>query len=462
MSENNRNPIEKCRKKLSQFTTMNVIDGQASLVIYASLIFYSLTIDNILNIIVLLILAGVTIAMLTGENGILSQANESKTKTEIAEAKERAQVDILGWQTKEMTEGRDGNLNDSVIKSILTGKEYVKDAKENSFIAKKGNHEILYSELYESTGGVVPPVDEGVKPGEIVTETKKDNYSDGKNTATIPGGFTVSGIASEQIIDNGLVIYDIPKGVTPNWTEDTNADGVPDIQTKYNQFVWIPVKDEASYQRDFSYPSDYSATAENTLTDTGYLPEGINQVADTAENNEKAERESVLKYNGFYIGRYEAGKDADGTTVVSKQNVTVYTKKPQIEFKEMAKRMYNNNIVKSAMSSGIQWDMVMHFVDGEYDATGEKKFNVRVYDETRHNGNAVVKSGKNNNDKVQNIYDLEGNCNEYVAEKNNTSDPFLFRGGNLLEISDSIASIRHSFDGCADSFKTFRPTLYIM
>ena len=68
MRENNRKPIEKCRKKLPQFTTMNVIDGQAGLVIYSSLIFYSLTIDNILNIVVLLILAGVTIATLTGDN----------------------------------------------------------------------------------------------------------------------------------------------------------------------------------------------------------------------------------------------------------------------------------------------------------------------------------------------------------------------------------------------------------
>ena len=422
----------------------------------------------VITIIVLLILAGVTIAMLTGENGILSQANESKTKTEIAEAKERAQVDILGWQTKEMTEGRDGNLNDSIIKSILTGKEYVKDAKENSFIAKKGNHEILYSELYESTGGVVPPTDEGVHPGETATETKKDNYSDGTATATIPGGFTVSGIASEQKIDNGLVIYDIPKGVTPNWAEDTDADGVPDIQTKYNQFVWIPVKDEASYQRDLSYPSTYGATLEytpegSTFTDTGYLPEGINQGADTAENNEEAERKSVLKYNGFYIGRYEAGKDADGTTVVSKQNVTVYTKKPQIEFKEMAKRMYNNNIVKSAMSSGIQWDMVMHFVDGEYDATGEKKFNVRVYDETRHNGNAVVKSGKNNNDKVQNIYDLEGNAYEYVAEKDNyRNNPFVYRGGYYAKDSNNRASRRGCYDGGGYTYETFRPTLYII
>ena len=51
MRENNRNSIEKCRKKLPQFTTMNVIDGQAGLIIYTSLIFYSLTIDNILNIV---------------------------------------------------------------------------------------------------------------------------------------------------------------------------------------------------------------------------------------------------------------------------------------------------------------------------------------------------------------------------------------------------------------------------
>ena len=61
---------------------MNVIDGQAGLVNYSSLIFYSLTIDNILNIIVLLILEGVTIATLTGENGIVTRATESKEETQ--------------------------------------------------------------------------------------------------------------------------------------------------------------------------------------------------------------------------------------------------------------------------------------------------------------------------------------------------------------------------------------------
>ena len=95
MRENNRNPIERCRKRLPQFTTMNVIDGQAGLVIYSSLIFYSLTIDNILNIIVLLILAAVSIATLTGENGILTRANEAKEATEATKEDELRRLTAL-------------------------------------------------------------------------------------------------------------------------------------------------------------------------------------------------------------------------------------------------------------------------------------------------------------------------------------------------------------------------------
>ena len=94
MRGNNRKSIEKCRKRLPQFTTMNVIDGQAGLVIYSSLIFYSLTIDNILNIIVLLILSAVTISALSGDNGIINQAKKSKEETEISEEKEIIDVSV--------------------------------------------------------------------------------------------------------------------------------------------------------------------------------------------------------------------------------------------------------------------------------------------------------------------------------------------------------------------------------
>ena len=47
----------------------------------------------VITIIVLLILAGVSIAMLTGENGILTQAQNAKNKTEEAKAKEKQDLE---------------------------------------------------------------------------------------------------------------------------------------------------------------------------------------------------------------------------------------------------------------------------------------------------------------------------------------------------------------------------------
>ena len=48
----------------------------------------------VITIIVLLILAGVSIAMLTGSNGILTQANQAKTDTANAEAAERINMEL--------------------------------------------------------------------------------------------------------------------------------------------------------------------------------------------------------------------------------------------------------------------------------------------------------------------------------------------------------------------------------
>ena len=66
--------------------------------------------------------------------------------------------------------------------------------------------------------------------------TEPSEYKSNNKTAVIPAGFTVSGISTEQSIDGGLVIYDIPEGTTVDWT---NPDSV---KTQYNQFVWIPVE----------------------------------------------------------------------------------------------------------------------------------------------------------------------------------------------------------------------------
>lgn len=48
----------------------------------------------VITIIVLLILAGVSIAMLTGQNGLLTKAGNAKTQTNEAEAKEAVQIAV--------------------------------------------------------------------------------------------------------------------------------------------------------------------------------------------------------------------------------------------------------------------------------------------------------------------------------------------------------------------------------
>ena len=54
----------------------------------------------VITIIVLLILAGVSIAMLTGENGILTQANSAKSETAKQEAVEKINLELNAVKAK--------------------------------------------------------------------------------------------------------------------------------------------------------------------------------------------------------------------------------------------------------------------------------------------------------------------------------------------------------------------------
>ena len=111
MTEKIRKPIGK-RKKLPQFTIMNVIEGQAGLENYSSLFFYSLTIDNILNIIVLLILAGIAISLTIGQNGIINRAKDAVEIYEDAGIREKEGLnDLAGEIDKHANAGISNDKN---------------------------------------------------------------------------------------------------------------------------------------------------------------------------------------------------------------------------------------------------------------------------------------------------------------------------------------------------------------
>ena len=68
----------------------------------------------VITIIVLLILAGVAIASLTGENGLLNRAADAKDATEKASGKEQIDVAVIG------SYGKDGEIDKSLLTNNLS------------------------------------------------------------------------------------------------------------------------------------------------------------------------------------------------------------------------------------------------------------------------------------------------------------------------------------------------------
>ena len=125
-------------------------------------------ISLVITIIVLLILAGVSIAMLTGENGILTKVNDAKKETEIASVKEQAQLDIISWITTKLKEGESTTISTpEKIKEILEGINQNNDNKyykgfTDTGITTPNGYEVPFEELYSvNANEIVKPYGKG-------------------------------------------------------------------------------------------------------------------------------------------------------------------------------------------------------------------------------------------------------------------------------------------------------------
>jgi len=79
----------------------------------------------VITIIVLLILAGISISMLSGDNGILQKATDAKTNTGKTTVIELAQTDILG----QITENKGETITETQLKTILN--KYFEEINED-------------------------------------------------------------------------------------------------------------------------------------------------------------------------------------------------------------------------------------------------------------------------------------------------------------------------------------------
>ncbi len=381
----------------------------------------------VITIIVLLILAGVSIATLTGENGILTKAQTAGKLTKQESAKEKVQVEVVGSYNDS---GKlDVDLLNRNLKNVSNLKYNNDVLSENNKIEKLPADVEINGDVYEiKEDGSIISVVNTIKPGEIITSEKGNTSYTNNGTAIIPVGFAI--VPGLDDVSQGLVISDD--------ANDTEIDK-DNIKANGNQFVWIPVdvtKDEYIANKTYSDVN----VSKNITYDTGYLPDDLKQ-PEKADSD--VEKELVLKIKGFYISRYEAGDgstiadrlDSSGTTgeLVSKKDAYVYNYIAQSDTKLKSMKFINNKNVKSALISGVQWDMVMKFVNGKKDGNGNE-YNVRVISDDPSTSDrhldALQKCGQNEADKVCNIYDLEGNVCEWVAERSTyEQDNPVHRGG---------------------------------
>ena len=111
----------------------------------------------VLTIIVLLILAGVSISMLTGDNGIISQAQRAKEMTEASSEEEYIQLLVVGYNTDKKTYG-DGwyYLKPEDVKDYKLKNSYIIDYETGEYIKYNENkHTIVTNELLCISDGLV-------------------------------------------------------------------------------------------------------------------------------------------------------------------------------------------------------------------------------------------------------------------------------------------------------------------
>ena len=351
----------------------------------------------VITIIVLLILAGVSIAMLTGQNGILTQAQNAKEQTEQSQEEELRRLTALEAATNvENTTYKDKNEQTVTIPAgFAVSKVEGENTIENGLV------------IIDSNGNefVWIPVDDINKMAQCSTAGGSCNLEFQGDV------LRCTTHNSEDIVGKLYAITNENKGEnfgTVNTTYDAN-NGLrePAIVTDY----------DAQYYSNAGFSS---LSAMETSLKAEYKKMAI----------------SVAKNKGFYVGRYELGlermqpvsknastnagvKTADGVHNNINMWYGLYSK-----CKEFAEDDSTKSVV-SSMIWGSQYDEMMNWMQ-------EQGENVTSPDSSKQNNSWVT--GESSKDIIRNVYDLYACHREATLEANYTysrTNRGGYSGGNL-------------------------------
>ena len=373
----------------------------------------------VVTIVVLIILATVSILAVFGDNGIIARAKKAKDTHEAGKADETNTLDDYA----------------SYIGNYLDGK-------------------------VGGSGGNIDP-DTG-------WDLDKVTIIDGGNGTKVPlpNGFHYVG----GDISTGLVISDM-QGDT------MNASGT----SMGKQFVWIPVSSEADLERtNFDTNGQPTTDAQARGGNVKDCSEPYASGYSTEASEYTTMRTQVLKYGGFYIGRFEAGVNnttlrtdvTTNQTVVCKKGVAPYNYVPwgkamndvntafapsrfnsdkvntngAVYLAKNFASQHNYTSVTSTLTYGCQWDAMCRYIgDSQRETPGKS---------------APELTGSVASDVSKNIYDLAGNCQEWTMEAAGTTSRFQ-HGDSYSDSVYPICSRNGNSTTYYGDHISFRPTLYI-
>ena len=408
--------------------------------------------------------------MLTGQNGILNRAAEAKNNTENASdleyLKTKAYEAIINYYSEGSTEPENEyvlkNLNDSnIITDVNTGtvKYNGKTYDISEIMGKTNEQKAIESQkdvkIKQITKQTATDDDSKLfETGKIRMIIQEEN--DETLKAVIPNGFYyVTGAPS-----TGLVISDV------FGDDDDNSKGG-------NQFVWVPCRGTGTV----AYEKTNEATVDKKYGLASYWEKygkqyNYNVYKDWTDYG--GDLNSVNKYGGFYVARYEAGVPSNatfyantdgaryikekGTNVVengykpvSKKNNQVWNFVQQKLAKTLSENMYyENKNVKSQLIDSYAWDTIIDWIEKEEptigsDSTGYGNYfnsgiqfidslyathqygNEWILSSTYKKGNSTatgytelatgvkISSDSAIKNKVKNIYDMAGNMWEWTT-----------------------------------------------
>ena len=429
----------------------------------------------VITIIVLLILAGVSIAMLTGQNGILTQANNAKNATELASAKEKVELAVIGA----ISQTRDGTLTVGKLRTELAnyggtvegdtfpvtatvdGKSFTVDANGNVTVSGSSTEPNPPAPTGNGTLGTVTG-------SETKNTTVKDSLG---NQVVVPAGFKV--VNKDANVTDGIVVEDVSHSATAG-----------------SQFVWIPVGEVVKEIKDgvkstetitlgrYIFNEDGSVNTELSKTEPGdqlkrsssesdYFTEGLKDSSTKnthAKDIEDFKNKVTNTTHGYYIGRYESRKN--GTQVTVKASDTVYNNITQPNAATVSRGMYSSDSnFESDLMNSYAWDTAIVFLQ-KFDNRANKA-SLKPYSQQTSLNNSLASQGTNNlevskQDVICNVYDMASNCWEWTTETFSSSDfPCTYRGG-LYDSSNYYTSFRGNTD-TSNSYGhfSFRSLLYM-